>query len=188
MTAIDNVFKGLSSFDYHKLMLKKEVIIYLCDNFSIKNIAFMNGKNINIFLDPGTKGHMSKLSSGSNLGIRGGVSTGDRARGIADRRYEKTWRTLLGNPKQLAMIAAVVIHEMRHALYEHLRPDVFWDLKREHSAQQHNSSGWMESPMEVSQYVTTNALEFVAETFTGTMCGTSYDSKVLAGYQALGGP
>ena len=87
------------------------------------------------------------------------------------------------------MSTAVVIHEMGHVLHEYSSPGVFWDLKVEASAAPYNAAtGWPAASLEVSQYATTNAMEFVAETFTGIQLGKTYSPTVMAAYAALGGP
>ncbi|BBM03798.1 hypothetical protein [Microbulbifer sp. GL-2] len=191
ISAISDAFKILSSFGFHK-GLNKKIIIYLSDHKMVKNIAFMNGENITIFLGSRIKNHMSAAKPSKkppSVSVKGGVTAGvGRARGIADYMYDVTSRQLFKNPKESSMIKAVVIHEMGHALHEHFHPEIFWDLKRESTAQAYNSCGWINASFDVSQYATTNALEFVAETFTGMSLGEKYGKIVESAYSALGGP
>jgi len=119
--------------------------------------------------------------------IEGGVSAGGRARGIADHIYDGT-TNWFGNPKQVAMTTTVIIHELGHVLHEFSSPGIFWNAKVNATAQAYFALVRLAQATAVSQYATTNALEFVAESFAGMMMSMTYSPNVVIAYGALGSP
>jgi hypothetical protein len=76
--------------------------------------------------------------------------------------------------------AAVVVHELGHNLHERANEGFFWDGAAAGAAEPTAGT--------VSNYATKNALEFVAEVFTGKMYGKNYSDVVMAAYAGYGGP
>ena len=190
LKAMDEAFQILHANTYHN-NINVGIDIYLTDRPHVRNIAHVGnaagGQSITIFLGPRVH-HRQRAMRNPPIQVEGGITAGNRARGIADHSYDGT-TVWFGNPKQVAMTAAVIIHEMGHVLHEFSSPGIFWDLKVDASAQPYAALvGWPAQALAVSQYATTNALEFVAETFTGMMLGKTYAPVVIAAYGALGGP
>jgi hypothetical protein len=186
---IDKGFELLGAAG-HAGVVDEPIHLYLTDKAGVMNVAFVGdaagGQTVTIFLGPRVH-HAQRKMKNPPMQIEGGITAGGRARGIADQEYDGT-TVWFGNPKQVAMITAVTVHEMGHVLHEYNNPGIFWDLKVDRTAQQHNATGWMAHAMDVSQYATNNALEFVAETFTGTILGKNYAGPLMGAYAALGGP
>jgi hypothetical protein len=75
---------------------------------------------------------------------------------------------------------AVVVHELGHNLHERASETFFWDGAAAGAAEP--------TANQVTSYATKNALEFVAEVFTGRMYGRNYGANIMAAYQGYGGP
>ena len=76
--------------------------------------------------------------------------------------------------------AAVVVHELGHNLHERANENFFWNGAAAGAAEPTANL--------VSNYATKNALEFVAEFFTGRMYGKNYPAAVTAAYNGYLGP
>ncbi len=164
---------------------------YLCSDQTIPNVAMKTYVGGNptpvIFLgpkmwskNPMTRGTDSMIVGGSNpLGPRG----------VADQVYDGTTR-FFGNPKQKAQGETIVIHELGHVLHEINAPGIFWEEQQaaEQQKPSPNGTGWQNQSVDVSAYAGRNALEFVAEVFTGRIVGKTYPASVMNVYNALGGP
>jgi hypothetical protein len=112
---------------------------------------------------------------------------GSGPRGVADQmgdRAHSKWRRSATNKrnKSEAMAKAIVVHEMGHVLHSQQSPEQFWQLKISGAAAPPDLAA------KVSAYAGENALEFVAEVFTGRTLGIEYGSDVIAEYLKLGGP
>lgn len=139
-----------------------------------------------IFLGPNMWAKNPK-AAGPNPGVQGGIGTAG-PRGVANQCYDGTTR-FFGNPKQKAQGAAIVIHELGHILHEINSPGTFWEIQIQTEGQQPITSSptWAGQAPKVSHYACNNCLEFVAETFTGILCGKNYDANVTAAYNGAGG-
>lgn len=133
-----------------------------------------------VFMGPKTGQH-NPQARGPNGGMPGGLGTSGM-RGIADQVYDGTQRWF-GNPKMHAHATTVVIHELGHVLHDVQSAAQFWDYKLNR-----DPGGYVNHASNVSHYATTNALEFVAETFAGVMSGKRYGGTGMAAYGAVGGP
>lgn len=167
---------------------------YLSNDDGVLTVAFIGNAagaaEVKMFLGPSTGKYVCKIKD-SGKTIPGGLAVYgkdmNRQRGMADIAYDGTSR-FFGNPKTKAHIETTVIHELAHILHEAASTSDFWDMKVNDSATVAKESGWMAAATNVSQYATKNALEFVAEVFTGRLIGKTYSDDVNDAYSNLGGP
>lgn len=175
-----------------------DISIYLSTSPSVQCVATMGNSagaaEYNIFMGPKTGVHTPQVKDPTSpfqggSGPLSGPKASSTGRGVADQVYDGTQRWF-GNPKMLAHATIVVVHELGHVMHEVQHPDVFWDNKGRPGTNTVPPGTFMTAACKISQYAgsSTTSLEFVAETFAGTIAGKTYDQQVKTAYAACSGP
>ena len=150
-----------------------------CGNIAIKGGAAGNFSVI-VYIGGAAIHQDKKVFTHKLSGVVGGQGMN---RGVAHQIYDNTQRWF-GNPRQHAMAATVVFHELGHVLREATDADMHWESMNP----EYRPDVWKVPSRSVSQYAGKSGGELVAGVFAGTMAGKKYPGAVVAAYRALHGP